>query len=374
MGMTCESSAGFHRISPAPGFGDAKNKYSWSMAKLDEKLYVGTLNAGVTLDTVLNNLPDLAAGPLDFFEQYEDVVESDGAEIWCYDLILGGWTKSLDMESIDPRTLGFRKMAVFGGAIFAGTLNAAAPAQIWSSTDGQVWSVSLQLTGANRSVRGMAVVGDRLYMGTENRDERAELWAFDGDAWELAMTFEGLRSLATLEELDGLLYLGTWDRNGGFEVYRFDGMTAARVVAKAQHDPEDLGVLSMHPFFGRMFIGTMNFARGFALYAYNPFDGSLEKIGQSGFGVITNAYAWRLEEHRGRLYLGTYTVLPGTRFQLWSSPDGLTWNADAPVGFGDIGNYGARTLLSCGHRLFLGTANNAATGSGTEVWMREDLE
>jgi hypothetical protein len=152
-----------------------------------------------------------------------------------------------------------------------------------------------------------------------------------------------------------------------------------------------------------------------------------------GFGNFFNGYIWRLAEHAGRLYAGTCdwsTLLPyivansaaskarqetsevpdlGTifhrliewigpdtlvkfegGFDLWSSEDGESWLPVTTNGFGNPFNYGARTMVSTPHGLFLGTANpfgpeiatRTPTGwryaynpeGGAEVWLGTAVE
>lgn len=382
-GMDCltrvlsDRQAGFRRISQQQGFGDFKNKYSWAIAEFGGDIYVGTLNADGRPFCPWN-MPDPRADVLEIWRQTEKLAKTDGGEIWRYAPAEGDWVQALDMEDIDPKTVGFRKLIVYQEALFAGTLNISGPAQIWTSPDGGDWSVSLQLSGANQCVRGMAVVGDYLYAGTDNREEMAELWRFDGTTWELVTVFEEVAMLGELTQMDGLLYIATWDRAGGFEVYRYDGREFELVVRQTE-EPDDMAVMSMHPFKGKLYIGTANFGFGFALYAYDPTSGQLELIEPRGFGVRSNAYAWRLEEHRGRLYLGTWNtgVHDGGKWfdrglQLWSSEDGSNWELEIADGIGNFKNFGVRALLSTGDCLYLGTANNIFTGFGTEIWVREE--
>lgn len=392
-GFVCDEQAGFKKITDEPGFGDPWNKYSWSIAEFGGQIYVGTVNLGFVLDDAVE-VASLAADPatweggfvdglLAIWESGQQTAQTDGGEIWCYNPADESWTKVFDMEQIGVGAIGFRNLAVYKGALFAGTANINRGAEVWSSGDGQNWSVSLQLGDDNRSVRGMAVVGDCLYAGTNNFESGAELWRFDGAEWVLIHVFEDVPGIGELTEMDDLLYIGTWDVRG-FELYRYDGQDLELLVSTVKDWPRavarwDGAVMSMHPFKGKLYLGTANPIFGFAMYAYDPTTGQMEQIGCRGFGWPSNAYAWRLEEHRGRLYMGTWAT--GTKgpppafdrsLQLWSSEDGHNWKLEAPFGLGGIKHYGVRALLSTGDRLYVGTANNLYTGHGTEVWIRDD--
>jgi hypothetical protein len=146
-----------------------------------------------------------------------------------------------------------------------------------------------------------------------------------------------------------------------------------------EHWPTDLGIMAMHPFKGKLFFGAENLNMGFAMHAYDPVSGQVEQIGCRGFGWPSNIYPWRLEVHRNRLHMGTWSAStkgpPWTfnrKFQLWSTDDGYDWALEIPHGLGTTRDYGVRSLLSTGDRLYLGTANNMFTGSGMSVWVRDD--
>jgi hypothetical protein len=382
-GFVCQQKGGFVLITPDQGFGDPFNKYSWSIAEKDGKIYVGTLNLDFR-PIHFSDLPPLQGAlddPIAYWEDIEALIKTHGGEIWCYDPADGSWTKVHDMEGIEPSNIGFRNMINYQGRLFAGTLNIEGPAEIWTSENGTDWSLSLELSGQNQAVRGQAVVGDYLYAGTDNRDRGAQLWRFDGETWELFHVFEGVLMIGVLEEMDGMLYIGTWDIPGGFELYRYNGAEFELLVTKDMHSEYDAGIMAMHPFLGKMYMGTSNFIEGFGLYTYDPVTDEFEMAAPRGFWQPSNTYAWRLEVHGNRLFLGTFTSgnwNGGKAFdqglQLWSTEDGEWWHIEVPDGFGDVENYGVRALLSAGGRLYVGTANNMFTGHGTQVWMREGFE
>src|SRR5262249_6574948 len=105
-----------------------------------------------------------------------------------------------------------------------------------------------------------------------------------------------------------------------------------------------------------------------------------------GFDNAFTGYIWRLREHDGVLYAGTYdsaAYLPfvdrstwppamdrlldlglAERFlrqrggcELWRTSDGNHWTPVTRNGFGNSYNWGIRSLLSTPHGLFVGTAN-----------------
>ncbi|MCP4645278.1 MAG: hypothetical protein GY851_32850, partial [bacterium] len=116
----------------------------------------------------------------------------------------------------------------------------------------------------------------------------------------------------------------------------------------------------------------------------------------SGFGHWPNTYVWWMQEHDGWLYASTYDMVSSLTWLLENIPevlsevlgnlkrdphlldamfnagsdiyktqDGVTWYQVTDNGFGNIGNYGFRTMQSVGDTLYLGTANPF---DGLEVW------
>lgn len=118
-----------------------------------------------------------------------------------------------------------------------------------------------------------------------------------------------------------------------------------------------------------------------------------------GFSNPFNAYLWRMEVHKGYLYVGT---LDTSIFSLFTSPDklspfaadklgrgdlmewlmacggadlrrtkdGLLWETVSTNGCDNFYNYGIRTLVSNGDHLFVGTANPF----GPKIWNADTEE
>jgi hypothetical protein len=101
----------------------------------------------------------------------------------------------------------------------------------------------------------------------------------------------------------------------------------------------------------------------------------------SGSGPLslgTFSYLWRFQEHHGELFLGTLDVFslidPRLRagFDLLRTADGLDWRRVSDDGFGNLFNYGARSILSVpGLGLVVGTANpfSGAPAGGAEIYV-----
>jgi hypothetical protein len=115
-----------------------------------------------------------------------------------------------------------------------------------------------------------------------------------------------------------------------------------------------------------------------------------------GFDNFFNGYFWRMVDHQGCLYLGTFDwsvflpyadktrMLPQLKryiqnvgagniagsqggFDLWRTRDGVRWIPVTTTGLNNPYNYGARTMVSTPIGLLVGTANPF----GPEVAVRQ---
>ncbi len=144
-------------------------------------------------------------------------------------------------------------------------------------------------------------------------------------------------------------------------------------------------VISLFVYKGRLYAGTESPTE---LYRFNPDDswdlivgtprdtpdGYKEPLSgyDVGFDWIYNIHAWRMQEHEGVLYLGTadssstfhddsvFVEQYGEQigFDLFASEDGETFTPITVNGFGDLFQYGARSLESTPEGLVVGSMNN----------------
>ncbi len=218
---------------------------------------------------------------------------------------------------------------------------------------------------------------------------------------------------------DGHLYAGTLNPRG-YQVWKTRPAGAppyrwTRVVTAGAHrGPLNEAVVSMCVFAGALYVGGgiqnggFDRARGIGpagaeLIRIHPDDTWELVVGderttpagpvwpQSGFGAgfdsIFNGYFWRMEAHRGCLYLGTFNwsimlpyLVPGrpgheavklaewlgvdhlVQFEggcdLFRSHDGVHWAPVTTSGFGNPYNFGVRSLTGTPYGLFVGTANS----------------
>ena len=356
---------GWQKINES-GFGDSSNAYAWSMAGFNGSLYVGTMSMENALAGVLYMLavyvPDM----------------SKGTEVWRFNPS-GQWSRVVTAGfDGDRANFGTRKLIVFEGNLYAGTVNHGTGLEVWRTGDGTVWNqVGRDGMGDrdNLSTRAMHIHNGQLYLGTENRETGGQLWRSpDGENWELvAKNGLGNRrnfSVSAMATFLGDLYVGTWNGFQGAEVWRSsDGLNFQRVVAGGNGNRWTEGVMCLTPFGDSLFAPTVGFPLGGELLATK--DGvSWQTVGEPGFGNPLNVYLWSMQEFRGWLYLGTFKGGGEngpfkTGFDLYRSRDGYSWETISQDGLGDQLNYGVRTMAVMGEALYLGTAE--AFSAGCEV-------
>jgi SAM-dependent methyltransferase len=246
------------------------------------------------------------------------------------DLEKGEWELACEPFFGDTTNMGIFDMTVFNGCLYAATTNSSAGFQIWK-TDAE----------GKPPYKWYKVLSHGGYRGKENQ------------------------SVGHLFEFKGCLYIGTGilgghdrERNIGPappELFRlFPDDSWELIVGEPRLTPAGLKV---------------------------PLSG----LG-AGYNSPTVGYFWRMCQHEGYLYLGTYDwsiwmpyVRPETipdklrrriervgvdnivraqsGFDLWRSRDGVEWVPISRNGFGNPCNYGIRTMVSSPSGLFLGVAN-----------------
>jgi hypothetical protein len=189
-------------------------------------------------------------------------------------------------------------------------------------------------------------------------------------------------------EFNGSLYVGTWSSpKYGCEIWRFNGSTWTNVVGRfgpiwgcGFGNIHNCAVTSMTVFKGHLYVGTMNFDwsnNGFCEVWRNNNSNCTDwvKVVDNGFRdgsgagpTARNAYAWRMVNFSGMLYVGTFNIpIPwwGERgCELFRSGTGNSgdWhimNLSGGQGFGEKENYGIRGLVNWNNQyLYVGVAAN----------------
>lgn len=431
------------------GFGDGHNSYAHSMVWWAGRLYVSTIRGAFSLmrkrqagNLGLDVWP--VEGPVDPFEL--DLC----AEIWAYDPKLDLWERAFKSPMIEgtgggliPREVSYRAMTTHSEGrglkpvLYACTWSPArGPGPIvLRSDDGRRFEstcepglVGLQVT----TIRSLVSFKGRLYTtpagsrgGNQNISGHVVIYESrepQAGQWEPVCDFAfGDLSNKSIHELcawGDWLYAGTLNHSG-FQLWRSrcEGEPPYEweqvLTNGAWRGKENQGVLSMCAFKNALYVGTGIQGGGIdKLNNIGPAPAELIRVNedlswdlivgdprdtpdgfksplsgrQAGFDTFFNGYFWRMCEHEGWLYIGTFewsgwlgyvkhSRWPGafanimayvtpkvmhensTGFDMFRSYDGENWVPVTNNGMGNPHNMGLRTLESTPHGLFCGTAN-----------------
>lgn len=227
----------------------------------------------------------------------------------------------------------------------------------------------------NEGVFCMAVFNDFLYAGTANGEEGFQLWKTDGQGplpyrWTKVLSHGGYRGkenqgAVSMAEFKGKLYIGGGIL-GGYDRPRNIGPASPELIRVSPDDSWELVVGESRLTPDGLKVPTS--AKG------------------AGFNSPAPGYFWKMCEHAGHLYLGTYDMtnwmayfhpenMPrrikrfvdtfgldsivenNAGFDLWRTADGNRWTAVTRNGLGNHFNFGIRTMTSSPHGLFIGAAN-----------------
>jgi len=271
-------------------------------------------------------------------------------------------------------------MIPFNGQLYAGVGGAwrGPGGQIWRSSDGTTWS-NVEAGGFgdsdNDAMTTFGIFGGSLYAGTLNWEDGLEIWrssTLNNGEWSRVVTGgQGDRDclgVTGFVEFKGLFYAGIKNDADGPEMWRTaDGENWERVVTggwdiESTWEPTGLAI-----FGDYLYAGTGNWDAGGQLWrTANGTDWT--RVMRGGFGDPNNYAIYGLRAFRGDLYAVTANEVTG--MEVWRSPDGVHWAQVSIDGFGDSNNLW--TLWSVGvadfqDKLYIGTWANSANGG--EVWM-----
>ena len=442
------------RLIAQGGFGDGLNAYAHSMAWFKEHLYVATMRANFPL--MKRRLPiGMDPWPVECPENPFSL--DLRAEVWRYAPLLNQWERvhkspliqAADGEMI-PRELGCRGMRVTtseGGedeVLFVSTWSPArGPGpNILATRDGVKLSTTCEPGRGGlpvTTIRNLTAFRGRLYTtpagsrgGNPNVSSHSVIYeSRDGEEghWEPVCDFgfgdEGNKTIFEMVVCGDYLYAGTFNLEG-FQIWRstMEGdppYSFEKVMERGGgRGPQNQIALSLYPFQGDLYVGTgiqgggidrqnkvgpappelirIRPDKSWDLIVGNPrptADGFKEPLSafMPGFDNFFNGYFWRMCEHEGWLYLGTFdwsiallyarrSTWPqvfadlvnelGLEFilenhagcDLYRSRDGENWMPVTTSGFQNPYNMGLRTLVSTPYGLFAGTANPF----GPKVW------
>jgi hypothetical protein len=444
--------------------GSPHNSYAWSMAMFKDQLYVGTMRDLLCLvaltgrEQLTEELVDCPDSALDLDLRAEIWRYTFKTETW--ERVFQ--SPLIEVDFPDPAGpqpfalhIGYRSMAVHTEpdgeeALYISTFGRSPLGQILRTTDGETFT-NIFNPGSFPDIalggfRGLVSYKNKLYATPVGSGADANTSPFPvvielvdsaTGTWrqvsEVGFGDPGNETVFELQVFDGFLYAGTGNESG-FQLFRtklepdpenHDFYLWERVLTDgAFRGPDNQSAISMVPFQDHLYIGTaveQALANGqtpppaellridsqgrFDLICGNPrqtdqgFKAPLS--GRSaGCGNPFNTYIWRMAEHEGELYIGSFdnsSFLPAVGpllglsedasqtiadetagFDLWKTSDGTNLLDITHDGFRNPLNYGTRNLVSTPHGLAIGTANpftdapgQAFLTGGTQIWLGE---
>ncbi|HLF87552.1 MAG TPA: hypothetical protein VI451_01270, partial [Anaerolineales bacterium] len=402
----------------AQGFGDRHNTWAWTMCWWKGKLYVGTNRAWHCAERagIHSAFPIIAKYPpadpdTECTPDPKDLPLQ--AEIWCWTPETDAWERLYQSPQdlripghpgwFTAREVGFRDMVVFvepdgTEAMYVSGVNTKfifrpVPApRLLRSTNGHHFEPIPQEPGTfmgdlgTCTLRTISIYENRLYVITGSiRGDGIVLESSNpaaGNDHFRKISPEGV-SVFEMCTFNGFLYLGIRDARG-YSIIKTDATGSPpyafkTVVPKGAYLPKpSMSVISMYEYQGRLYVGT---DRPGEVIRINPDDtwelvvGTPRKTPDGwkfpisgldvGFGNWLNGHIWRMCEHDGRLYIGTWNMAtefrmaeeekaalePSYGFDLYETSDGWHYAPITTNGFYDRFNYGLRSFSSTPHGL-----------------------
>lgn len=298
---------------------------------------------------------------------------------------------SASRPPFSPAVRSFRTLQVFQGRVHTTPTSSVAGARrstdsigsdstVYATTDlasGEWVACNEEGFGspANVSIFEMVEYQGHLYAATVNPKTGFELWKTPGGTppyrWTCVLRHGAGRGVhnevgVSLCEYRGALYVGTGVLNGGYHRVLNIGPAAAEILRVWPDDSWEL---------------LMGDGRHTEQGLRYPLSGY-----SAGFDALFNGYVWRMAEHEGWLYAGTFNWGQALPFvpthlwppdvlalldrwgrahlnryfggaEIWRTQDGLLWQPVTRNAFGNKYNWGIRNFASTPQGLFVGTAN-----------------
>ncbi len=275
--------------------------------------------------------------------------------------------------------------AVYDGHLYVGTHNTSQGCEIWrfdgpGATDWTQVAVGGFDDNQNQIAFAMTVYDGLLYVGARNNGTAGlEIWTYDGSFWTQIQDAAGLgdsdlKVPGSMVVFEGRLFLGTGNSwtNDKAKIFSFDGTSWTQMNTNSFGDAQNRQCRSLAVFGGHLYAGTYNNQGGGQVWRYDgPTANDWTQVATTGFGVGNNNKEVRsLSSYDGRLFAGTANTTDGC--QIWEY-DGMTWtrNDPGPSLYFDA----VSTIITDGVRLFAGTGNALGDGGndpGGQVWLYTD--
>ena len=381
---------------------------------------IGLMYQGVTAMIGMGELGDVSARPPEIRRYRPDLGDTHWERVFDYREV----ETNPNFETIGFRYLKtYRAQADGINYLYAGTMGRVAA--IWRTSTGepgsweQVWSSETE-----GSVRMMAEHKGLLYLALANEipgtEQIGKIYATDGqDIWPIIEDSFGNpenTGVMSLISFNNWLYAGTANKTTGYEIFKLEGpdgqTTPVKILDHGGPSSVNQSAITVCTYKNKLYVGNMidpmaNIFSGFKAADIIRIDendqwetvvgpGSISGF-NSGFQHWPNTYIWAMTVHEDWLYASSYDqvsaffnmldntdklilalfnrqakdanifeILATAGADLYKTQDGTTWYPVTLTGFGDVGNYGLRTLVSTGDELYAGTTNPF---DGLEIWV-----
>lgn len=384
---------------------------------------IGLIYQGISAVMGMAELGDISVRPPEIRRYRPDIGSTQWERVFDYrDVEAEGEFQTIGFRFMTT----YRALHDGVNYLYAATMGEEA--KLWRTSTGEPgsWELAWE-SGSVGSIRWMEIHDGILYLALANEvptgEQIGKIWATDGDEFWPVME-DGFGNpentgVMFLASYNDWLYAGTYNTAAGYEIWKLEGPddSAAPILVVANGGPSSANEAAITPcvFDNRLYIGSQlnpyaNISRGLKgadIIRINTEDEWEIVVGpdsltglDSGFNNWPNTYIWSMVEHDGWFYVATYNQVsaffnvlenldkviaaflpkPGSTTMrqanffeiIWSAgadmyktQDGVTWYQVTSNGFGDVGNYGVRTMVSVGDELYIGTTNPF---DGLEIW------
>ncbi len=352
----------YTKITAVDGFDAAninnarQNNYSWSMAEMEDYIYVGT--GKNIFYNIIDEVSKRYEIPFIMPEELTPKDKDDRAEIWRYNK--KDSFKNWELVFKSPKGVdGFRFMICYTSPSGQTSLYAGGDTnekiRIFKSSYGSLGSwheiSNQELQGS--TTRAMLVHKEKLYLATfdnMDKEESANIYvSMDPEkyGWKLTTPNGGdtdknpAGGVISMISFNNHIYAGTSGKDG-FELWRTTGDEPELnkwqlVIDKGAGDAVNIAPLTLGIFKDHLYVGAMAFpfTDRIKLTGFKPFD--IIRVDKndhwevvvggrpveptdpatgrrntalsgmpSGLGIPTNLYCWQLQEYNGEFYLGTF--------------------------------------------------------------------
>lgn len=235
----------------------------------------------------------------------------------------------------------------FNGYLYAGPTSRSSGTIMFRSDDGLNWQAASEVAFGQEVPEPPPDCGDYWYY-----------------IWDMAVFDDQL--YATV----GIACLSSWVYYGGMVVRTDDGTTWEAVVPDAFGSPDEQAINILTVFNGMIYTGTANITTGLQVWRSATGDiDDWEDVTPSNLAMPAHYYSSDFQEFNGALFMTTNVGATSGISQIWSTEDGINWEAGPMEMFTCEPNCIAGNLGVLDDTLYMGVWNFL---TGGELWCTTD--